>query len=101
VTDLTVVLATERPATIRGMLAGGNSGQRGYLQVLAQELIDKGYVHATTVRVLVYFGESDLHAVLTWKPPAPPVLVINDNNLAGGGFSPPPGTTPFPEVPKG
>jgi hypothetical protein len=99
-TGLTLVIATEALATIKGLLANGDAGQQTYCQQLVDALRADGYTSLTSVTVLVYFTEQDRHAQLTWTPAAGYHYTVFDNDLRGTTLNPSPSSTPFGGVPS-
>lgn len=97
--ELTLVLATESLATIRALLAGGDSAQQTYCVTLLDGLRTTGYSNLTKATVDVYFGEQDRHAELAWTPAAGYTFSVFDNDLRGTQFNPNPSSTPFSTVP--
>jgi hypothetical protein len=94
---LLVSLATERLATIRGMLAlPSDEAQKTYCVSVVDHLRGLGYTNLTKVTVLMFFTEQDEHAQLTWTPQAGYVFRIFDNNLKGNAIGTAPGVTPLP-----
>lgn len=98
-TSVLMVIASESLPTLRAMVELGDAGQQAYCERLFEELRADGYSGLTSGSVLVFFGESDRHAQLTWSPAAGYKYVIYDNNLNGALTRPIPSATPFSTPP--
>jgi hypothetical protein len=97
VTAIEVALATERLATIHGMLASPtDAGQEQYCIGVINFFRALGYSGLTKATVLVFFTEQDEHAMLSWTPAAGYSYRVFDNNLRGNPFRPGPTATPLP-----
>lgn len=62
VTDVTVVMATESGAAVRSFRAGGHPHEQSVVNQVAAAL-QALFKSAASVQVLVFFGESDEHAI--------------------------------------
>ena len=96
-TDLTLVIATEDIHTITGLLATGtDAAQQQYVVSLVDHVRALGYDDLQTVKVLVFFTESDEHSVLTWTAGGGYTYKVNDGDLRGTQITPAPSQTPLP-----
>jgi hypothetical protein len=95
----TLTIATEVPATIRTLLAGGRAGQQAYCTGLLDQLRGVGYTGLTSAAVEVYFTERDHHAELVWSPSGAATYTVFDNDLGGDPNQLPGGSTPFATPP--
>jgi hypothetical protein len=94
-TDMLMIMASESIPTLRALLQAGDAGQQKYCEQLVEQLRAQGYSGLRKVNVIVYFGETDRHAQLTWTPDAGYKFDILDNNLNGALLTPIPSATPF------
>ncbi|MFN2582977.1 MAG: hypothetical protein ABR498_09590 [Candidatus Dormibacteria bacterium] len=100
-TSMTLVVATEDRRTIVGLLAlGSDMAQQQYAQAMLDRARSFGYDHITKAQVLMFFTESDEHAVLNWSPSAGYSYTVNDNDLRGTSITPGPTQTPLPPPPS-
>jgi len=95
-----MVIASESLPTLRSLVALGNDGQQAYCERLVDDLRAQGYSGLTSATVLVFFGETDRHAQLTWSPKLGYMYSIYDNNLNGTLTKPIPTATPFATPPQ-
>ena len=98
-TTLFAVIASESITTLRALVARGDDGQKTYCVGLVDQLRGLGYSNLSNLTVMVFFGENDHHATLTWTPKAGYDYKILDNNLGGALLTPPPSGTPFSTPP--
>ena len=99
-TSLVLVIATEDRRTITGLLAAGSRpAQAAYVEAIVDRLRAAGYDRLTKAQVLVFFTESDEHALLTWSPAAGYAYTVYDSDLKGTSIVPGPGQTPLPSPP--
>ena len=98
-TSLVMIIASESLPTLRRLVAAGDQGQQAYCVGLVDQLRAKGYTGLIDVSLIVFFGESDRHAQLTWSPLAGYKYSIYDNNLNGALTKPIPTATPFATPP--
>lgn len=96
---VSVTIATEIASTIRGLLAGGHSGQQAYCLGILDQVRALGYSGLRSATVDVYFTERDRHAELTWSASGATTYTVFDNDLGGDVNRLPGGTTPFPAPP--
>lgn len=94
-TDVFLVVASESLPTLRAMVALGDAGQQQYCEQLVDRLRGVGYTGIQQATVMVFFGEADRHATLTWSKAAGYSFRILDNNLNGSLVTPVPSATPF------
>jgi len=99
-TKLLMVIASESVPTLRAMVLLGDKGQQAYCQRFVDDLRALGYTGLTSASVLVFFGEADRHAQLTWSAQAGYAYTIYDNNLNGALTRPIPTATPFATPPQ-
>lgn len=98
ITSVLMVIASESLPTLRALLLRGDGGQKAYFIDLVGALRAEGYTGLTNVSVLVYFGEQDHHATLSWTPETGYSYTIFDNDLNGRLTKPLPSSTPFTSV---
>jgi len=98
-TSMVMIIASESLPTLRALVAGGDAGQQAYCVGLVDQLRGEGYTGLTDASVIVFFGESDRHALLSWTPIAGYKYQIFDNNLNGTLTKPIPTSTPFASPP--
>ena len=94
-----LVIASESLPTLRALVLSGNDGQKAYCVGLLDRLRAEGYSGLSSATVIVYFGEQDRHASLTWTPAAGYAYTIYDNNLNGALTRSAPSATPFATPP--
>jgi hypothetical protein len=94
--DLYLVLATEDPHTIQGMLAfPTHAEQQAYCVALLNAIIADGYDSITTAYVLMFFTEADQHSKLSWNKKSGYSFAVYDNDLRGTALAPGPSQTPL------
>jgi len=99
-TDMLLIMASESLPTLRALLQAGDAGQQKYCEQLVEQLRTQGYSGLRKVTVIVYFGETDRHAEMTWAPDTGYKFSILDNNLNGALLTPIPSATPFVTPPQ-
>ena len=99
ITAVLVVIASESLPTLRALVLSGDAGQKAYCVGLLDRLRAEGYTGLTSASVVVYFGEQDRHASLTWTPADGYAYTIYDNNLNGALTRPFRSATPFATPP--
>ncbi len=99
VTSLLLVIASESATTLRQLVALDNAGQQAYCRQLLDRLRAEGYSGLRSADVEVYFGESHVHAKLSWTAAGGYQFTVYDNNLNGALLRPIPSATPFATPP--
>jgi hypothetical protein len=96
--SLSLVVATEIPPTITGVLAfGSDAGQEVYSEELLDYLHKLGYNDLQSASVRIYFTEFSMHSRLTWTGKSGYKFhVFSDNGPPGTTYSRVPGQKPLP-----
>jgi hypothetical protein len=97
VTSVEMVLATEDRRTIQGLLAfPDHAAQQAYVRSVLDQMRGLGYDSFSKAQLLVFFTESDEHAMLAWSSRDGYTYTVNDNDLHGSGLTPGSSITPLP-----